>query len=110
MEIKSYNSMHHNINMDIVVASIAAWHHDRNLVNGSTDKAQFLKLVEEMGELASSLAKGTDIIDDVGDILVVLINIMERHGLSMRQCLHHAYDDIKDRKGMMIDGVFVKDA
>jgi len=41
--------------------------------------------------------------------MVVLINIMERNGLTMQQCLEQAYDDIKDRKGRMVDGVFVKE-
>jgi NTP pyrophosphatase (non-canonical NTP hydrolase) len=62
-----------------------------------------------MGELSSNICKGKDIRDDVGDMMVVLINIMERNGLSMEDCLEVAYDDIKDRKGKMIDGVFVKE-
>ena len=41
--------------------------------------------------------------------MVVLINIAERNGLSLFDCLSHAYEDIKDRKGKMVDGVFVKE-
>ena len=41
--------------------------------------------------------------------MVVLINIAERNGLTLEQCLEHAYNDIKDRTGRMVDGVFVKD-
>jgi NTP pyrophosphatase (non-canonical NTP hydrolase) len=91
------------------VELIKQWHHDRNLIEGSDDKSQFCKLAEEMGELSSNICKGKDIRDDVGDMMVVLINIMERNGLSMEDCLEVAYDDIKDRKGKMIDGVFVKE-
>jgi NTP pyrophosphatase (non-canonical NTP hydrolase) len=91
------------------VGLIKQWHHDRNLILGSDDKSQFCKLAEEMGELSSNICKGKDIRDDVGDMMVVLINIMERNGLSMEDCLEVAYDDIKDRKGKMIDGVFVKE-
>jgi len=91
------------------VGLIKQWHHDRNLILGSDDKSQFCKLAEEMGELSSNICKGKDIRDDVGDMMVVLINIMERNGLSMDDCLEVAYDDIKDRKGKMIDGVFVKE-
>ena len=39
----------------------------------------------------------------------MLINIAERNGLSLFDCLSHAYNDIKDRKGKMVDGVFVKE-
>mgnify|MGYP003629690363 CR=1 FL=1 len=93
----------------MITNKIAQWHHDRNLIDGSTDQAQFLKLIEETGELAGNLARGKDIRDDIGDIIVVLINIAERNNLTIEECLDVAYGDIKDRKGTMIDGVFVKE-
>jgi MazG nucleotide pyrophosphohydrolase domain. len=89
---------------------IIAWHYDRNLIEGSTDKDQYMKLIQEMGELSDSICKGKDIRDDCGDIMVVLLNIIERNGSTMEECLETAYNDIKDRKGRMIDGVFVKEA
>ena len=67
------------------------------------------KLIEEVTELVDSLSTGQSPIDDIGDIIVVLINIAERHKLSIDECLEHAYNDIKDRKGQMIDGIFVKE-
>ena len=88
---------------------IGQWHKDRNLINGSTDKDQYMKLIQEAGELSDSLCKGKDIRDDIGDMMVVLINIMVRNNLTMQNCLSVAYDDIKDRKGKMVDGVFVKE-
>lgn len=88
---------------------IAQWHRDRNLIEGSTDKDQYLKLIQEEGELSDSLCKEKDIRDDVGDMMVVLINIMVRNNLTMKECLAVAYDDIKDRKGKMIDGIFIKE-
>jgi len=88
---------------------IGQWHQDRNLIKGSSDKDQFLKLMQEAGELSDSLCKGKDIRDDIGDMMVVLINIMVRNNLTMKECLGVAYEDIKDRKGTMIDGIFVKD-
>ena len=88
---------------------IGQWHMDRNLIEGSTDKDQYMKLIQEAGELSDSLCKGKDISDDIGDILVVLINIMVRNNLTINECLSVAYSDIKDRKGKMIDGVFIKE-
>lgn len=96
--------------VDILVDLIAKWHQDRNLIDGSTDKDQYLKLIQEAGELSDNICKGRDIRDDIGDMMVVLINIMERNKLSMSECLQVAYDDIKDRKGRMVDGVFVKES
>ena len=88
---------------------IKQWHQDRNLIDGSTDKDQYLKLIQEAGELSDSLCKGKDLRDDVGDILVVLINILTRNNLTLSECLAVAYDDIKDRKGKMVDGIFIKE-
>ncbi len=88
---------------------IGQWHRDRNLIDGSSDKDQYMKLIQEAGELSDSLCKGKDIRDDIGDMMVVLINIMVRNNLTMKECLSVAYDDIKDRKGKMIDGIFIKE-
>ena len=92
-----------------LIISIREWHHDRNLIHGSTEKDQVLKLIQEVGELSDNVCRGNDIADDIGDILVILINIMLRRGLSLQQCLEVAYNDIKDRKGKMVDGIFVKE-
>ena len=88
---------------------VVLWHRDRNLIEGSTDAAQHTKLVEEVKELETNILLSQPVIDDIGDCLVVLINIAERNGLSLFDCLSHAYNDIKDRKGKMVDGVFVKE-
>ena len=88
---------------------IGQWHLDRNLIEGSTDKDQYMKLIQEVGELSDSLCKSKDFRDDVGDIMVVLINILVRNNLTMDECLKVAYEDIKDRKGKMVDGVFIKE-
>jgi len=93
-----------------LIDNIAQWHHDRNLIEGSDDKSQFAKLIQEAGELSDNICKGKDIADDIGDMIVVLINIAERNELTIEQCLEKAWDDIKDRKGKMVDGVFVKEA
>ena len=92
-----------------VIDKIVQWHKDRNLIEGSDDRSQFSKLLEEVRELAVSIETDNSPVDDIGDIVVVLINIAERNGLTLEQCLEHAYNDIKDRKGKVIDGVYVKD-
>jgi NTP pyrophosphatase (non-canonical NTP hydrolase) len=96
-------------NLDTLIYKVKDWHHDRNLIEGSTDKDQTLKLLQELGELSDSVCKGKDIRDDIGDMLVVMINIAERHGFSITECLEKAWEDIKDRKGKMVDGIFVKE-
>ena len=102
--------------MNKLIEQVKQWHYDRNLIKGSTDLAQFSKLQEEVLELHEALICNSyldnytpEITDAIGDIMVVLINIAERNNLTLEQCLEHAYNDIKDRKGKMVDGVFVKE-
>ncbi|MBA87810.1 MAG: hypothetical protein CMB16_00905 [Euryarchaeota archaeon] len=96
--------------MQDLIDNVNKWFDDRNLIEGSTDKDQILKLIQELGELSDHACKGEDIRDDLGDMLVVMLNIMKRNNYSINECLQIAYDDIKDRKGKMVDGIFVKES
>lgn len=96
-------------NLHDVIFKVKLWHTERNLVDGSTDQAQFTKLLEETSELHKNLVQGECIKDDIGDIMVVLINICMRNDITLSECLTHAYNDIKDRKGKMVDGLFIKE-
>ena len=88
---------------------VADWHEDRNLIEGSTDAAQMHKLLEEVNELDQDVHDGYDLRDELGDVLVVLINIATRNGFTLRQALEVSYKKIKDRKGQMRNGIFVKE-
>lgn len=90
---------------------IRQWAHDRNLIEGSTVQAQFVKLIEEVGELAEAVAKGKDeqFMDSIGDAFVVLTILAAQKDLEIEECIAHAWDEIKDRKGRMVDGVFIRD-
>lgn len=90
---------------------ILCWARDRNLIEGSDSKSQLLKTMSELGELADAINKGRpqEIKDGIGDVIVTLIIVAAQNGLSVYDCLAHAYNEIKDRKGRMINGVFVKE-
>ena len=68
--------------MEELVKKVEQWHVDRNLIDGASDKDQVLKLIQEMGELSDNVCKGNDIRDDLGDMLVVMINIMKRNNIT----------------------------
>lgn len=99
----------HNGDLQHLVTLVRIWHHNRNLIEGSDHPAQFVKLIEEAGELAGNIARGKDIRDDIGDMLVILINIAARDGHTLYDCLSVAWSDIKHRKGKMVNGIFIKD-
>jgi NTP pyrophosphatase (non-canonical NTP hydrolase) len=96
--------------MDKWVKKVEDWHVERNLIDGSDDKSQVMKLMQELGELSDSVCKEKCIKDDIGDMLVVMINICARNDITLEECLQCAYEDIKDRRGRMVDGVFVKES
>lgn len=92
-------------------AKTLQWGEERNFYNpehGTTTEKQFLKLSEEVGEIASNLARGKCIKDDIGDCLVVLTGLAKLSGTSLQECWEVAWEDIKDRKGVMKNGVFIK--
>lgn len=95
-----------------VFNKIRQWAQDRNLVEGSTPASQMLKLTEELGELANAINKNkkAELVDSVGDVVVVLTIIAQMYGFKIEDCVDHAYDEIKDRKGRMINGTFVKES
>lgn len=109
-KVKTNNYIREQSQLITLTEKVKQWHYDRNLIDGADDKTQFAKLIQEAGELSDNICKGKDIKDDIGDMMVVLINIAERNKISLTECLEVAYNDIKDRKGRMIDGVFVKEA
>ncbi|GGP13516.1 MazG-like family protein [Oceanobacillus neutriphilus] len=90
---------------------IREWAIERNLHTADSTK-QALKLGEEMGELFEGFAKGNEDLlkDAIGDMYVVLTILSQQRGFTIEECIDLAYEEIKDRKGKMIDGVFVKEA
>ncbi len=164
------------------ITLIEDWHHARNLILGSTDKDQLLKLYQEYGEFCMSQSENRSCKDDIGDMFVVLVNIASRNSVSLTdnvknldsilktlasdifntsvgdvctetfylpvslaylndrvckgeqvseailnlfsllvlasfdngvcfvECVETAWNDIKDRKGKMVDGIFVKES
>ena len=74
-------------------------------------KTQALKLVEEVGETCRAILKEDydEVIDGIGDSVVVLTNLAELMGVSIEECIATAYEEIRNRKGKMVNGTFKKD-
>ena len=79
------------------------------LKNGATIHV-YLDLSYQIGMLSDAACKKGVISDSLGRILRKLVLLAECYNLTIESCLEQAWSDIRDRKGMMVDGVFVKEA
>ena len=89
---------------------IRDWADERGIYDKGDEKTQYVKLMEEAGELAQSLLKQNreEAIDAVGDRVVVLTNRAVFIGVDIEDCIVSAYNEIKNRIGKMTNGTFVK--
>ena len=90
--------------------NIREWAKERGIYDKGDSKTQLLKLQEEMGELAKAILEKDEpeIIDAIGDMVVVLTNLAHLNDVNIETCIASAYNEIKNRKGKMINGTFVK--
>lgn len=89
---------------------IRSWANDKGIYKSGDSKTQYVKLMEEAGELARAILKRDkpEIKDAIGDMIVVLTNLAYLEGFEVEDCVTSAYDVIKNRKGKMENGTFVK--
>ena len=90
---------------------IREWADQRGLYDKGDPKTQTLKLMEEAGEICRAILKKDtpEIIDGIGDCVVVLTNLAELVGEPIENCIEKAYNEIKNRTGKMDNGTFKKD-
>lgn len=91
---------------------ILRWSEAREIIPNSTALAQLQKLEEEVNELRDGITSNNmeKIVDGVGDCAVVLINICALLDINLTDCLAHAYEQIKNRRGTLgADGIFYKE-
>jgi len=97
-------------NEENVYDLIRTWATNKGIYKSGDSKTQYLKLMEEAGELAEAILKNDEpeVIDAIGDMVVVLTNLAKLRGHNIEDCVTSAYDVIKSRKGKMVNGTFVK--
>jgi len=90
---------------------IRNWADERGLYDEGDSKTQALKLTEEVGETCRAILKDDfdEIVDGIGDCVVVLTNLAHLNGVSIEECITSAYDEISKRTGKMVNGTFKKD-
>lgn len=92
--------------------SIRDWADKRGIYDSGDTKTQFVKLMEEVGELGKAILKDDkdEFVDAIGDCIVVLTNLSHLGGFDVEHCISSAYNEISNRTGSMVNGTFVKDA
>ncbi len=114
-QLKNYTDKTFEIEFDDVEGvsfdEIRNWAQQRGLYEKGDTKTQFLKLMEEAGELGRAILKDdqAEFVDAIGDMVVVLTNLAHLGGTSIEECVDSAYNVISKRTGKMVNGTFVKD-
>ena len=104
--------------------AVLDWAADKGIFSKATPYKQAQKTLEECGELLYAIGKmetadnledpeaygwaQVECVDAIGDILVTLAIQARMQGFTLEDCFRSAYNEIKDRKGQMINGQFVK--
>ena len=107
----NFNDTENPLSIFNVFDNIREWAKTRGLYDKGDVKTQYVKLGEEFGELGKAIINkdSYEIEDAIGDIVVVLTNLAHLHGTDIEHCIISAYNEIKDRKGKMDNGSFVKE-
>ena len=89
---------------------IRKWATERGIYDKGNSHTQYVKLMEEAGELAAALLNkdSYEIKDAIGDMVVVLTNLAALEGMVIENCIDSAYNEIANRTGTMLNGTFVK--
>lgn len=99
------------MNFEQLKENVVQWADDKGLLDYENAPRQMLKVVEELGELCGSIAKGkrNEELDAFGDLLVTIVILAEQRQIDLVSALKEAYGVIKNRTGKTVNGVFVKD-
>jgi NTP pyrophosphatase (non-canonical NTP hydrolase) len=90
---------------------IANWAEEKGLLNPEFAPKQFMKIQEELGELASAIIKDDQDkeIDGFADVLITIIVLAWQRNINLKHALNMGWDEIKDRTGQLKNGSFIKE-
>ena len=108
--------MHKFMKYEKLQEKVIQWAKDRNIFENSNAIKQINKTQEELDETLDALKRLEqgeesilEVADGIGDMLVTIILLANIVGLDSVDCLADAYEEIKNRKGKMVNGLFVKE-
>lgn len=94
-----------------IETNLYQWFDEKELIKEENAPKQFMKVAEELGELSSAIIKNEreKEIDAFGDLLVTIFGLSYMRDIDLLECLNTAWNEIKNRKGKVVDGSFIKD-
>jgi NTP pyrophosphatase (non-canonical NTP hydrolase) len=98
-------------NFDELIENVRFWADNKGILKSENAPKQMMKVMEELGETAGAIAKNKatdEVMDGIGDTFVTLIILSYQLGLEPHECLKAAWNEIKDRTGKTVNGVFIK--
>lgn len=100
-----------NKTFDELIPLVTEWARERGILQADFARKQMLKVLEEVGETRHALLRNNSekTKDGIGDTFVTLIILAVQLGYTPAECLATAWEEIKDRKGKVVNGIFVKD-
>jgi NTP pyrophosphatase (non-canonical NTP hydrolase) len=98
------------MNLEELDGEIICWGDDKGIIKPERIDRQFLKMIEEIGEVAECInkSKPEELATEIGDVFVTLTLLAQQNGLNLTDCVQKAYDKIKGRSGKIINNTFVK--
>ena len=98
------------MNLNKLETKIIKWGTDKGILPHPNSISQYRKTLEEVEELAIGIDRmdKDEIRDAIGDIFVTLVMQAQAWDMDMQECVEAAYNEIKGRKGEIVNGVFVK--
>ena len=98
------------MNTQELVKNIQLWSKNRRL-DTADPKTQMLKVIEEVGELSAAISRQNtaDTIDGIGDVFVTIVILAQQLGIEFDDCALSAWNEIKDRIGILVNGTFIKE-
>ena len=102
--------MNDQMNLAQLESLIYEWGEDKGLLSSDRIDRQFMKMCEEVGEVAECISKGKqdELALEIGDVFVTLSLLAAQNDLNLTSCVKQAYDKIKGRTGKIINNTFVK--
>jgi NTP pyrophosphatase (non-canonical NTP hydrolase) len=96
--------------MKNIFNDIRNWGEIRGLKGNDDPQVQMYRLLEEIAELHKAVTENDkdEVIDAIGDIMIVLTQLSKSYDIKVEECLEKAFSVIELRKGLNKNGSFVR--